>query len=80
MKGLPSPLSNLLACDMKSIRFNPLTRTLSVAAKLTQINIIPNILQVKNLKILFIAILGSSNGNLKSLEFTADWILRNINI
>ena len=80
VKGLPSPLSDLLACNLKSIRFNPPTRTLSVAAKLIQISIIPNILQVKNLEILFIATLGSNNGHLKSLEFTADWILRNINI
>ena len=79
VKGLPSPLSDLLACNLVAIRFDPPSKTLSVAAKFTQITIIPNILQVRNLDISLVAILSSSGG-LQSLDFNADWILRSTNI
>ena len=79
VKGLPSPLSDLLACNLVAIRFDPPSKTLSVAAKYTRITIIPNTLQVRNLDISLVAIL-SSNGGLQSLDFNADWILRSTNI
>ena len=80
VKGLPSPLSDLLACKLKAIRFDPPSKTLAIAAKLAQITIIPTILQIKNLEVSFVAVLGSPNAGLQSLDFSADWILRNINI
>jgi len=79
VKGLPSPLSDLLACNLVAIRFDPPSKTLSVAAKFAQITIIPNILQVRNLDISLVAILSSSGG-LQSLDFNADWILQSTNI
>ena len=79
VKSLPSPLSDLLACNLVAIRFDPPSKTLSVAAKFTQITIIPNILQVRNLDISLVAILSSSGG-LQSLDFNADWILQSTNI
>ena len=80
VKGLPSPLSDLLACNIKTLSFDPPTKKLSVAAKFTKITIIPKIFEVQNLDISLVAILGSSNGGLQSLDFKADWILRNVNI
>ena len=79
VKALPSPLSDLLACNVVVIRFVPHTTTLSVAAKFAQITIIPDILQLKNLDITLVTILSSSGG-LQSLDFNADWNLQSTNI
>ena len=79
VKGLPSPLSDLLACNLVAIRFSPRRKTLSVAAKFAKITIIPKFLQIRNLDISLVAILSSSRG-LQSLDFNADWILRSTNI
>ena len=79
VRALPSPLSDLLACNLVAIRFDPPSKTLSVAATFTQITIIPNVLQVRNLDISLVAILSSSGG-LQSLDFNADWILRSLNL
>ena len=79
VKALPSPLSDLLACNLVAFRFDPPTSTLAVAAKFAQITIIPNVLQVRNLDISLVAILSSSGG-LQSLDFNADWVLRSTNI
>ena len=80
MQKIPSPLSNLLACELRALRIDPTSKTLSLTAKFAKFTIIPNILQIQNLEISFTAILSSTNGGLQSLSFSADWILRNINI
>ena len=80
VKALPSPISDLLASKLEAIRFVPSTKTFSIAASLDQIIIIPDILQVNNLEVSLVAILSSSNGGLQSLDFTADWRLRDIDI
>ena len=79
VKSLPSPLRDLLACDVVTICFKPRTTTLSVTAKFAQITIIPNILLLRNLNISLVAILTSSGG-LQSLDFNADWILHSKSI
>ena len=79
LKKIPSPLSDLLACELRALRIDPKSKTLSLTAKFAQFTIIPNILQIQNLEISFTAILSSTNGGLQSLSFSADWILRNIN-
>ena len=80
VKGLPSPLSDLLACNLKAIHFDPHSKSLAVAGKFAKITIIPTVLQISNLDISFVAILGSPNAGVQSLDFSADWILQNINI
>ena len=80
IKSTPSPISDLLACNLKAIRFDTSSKTLSVAANFAEINIIPNIMLVKNLDVSIVAVLGPSDRGLQSLDFSADWILRNINI
>ena len=80
IKSIPSPISDLLACNLKAIRFDASSKTLSVAANFAEINVIPNIMLVKNLDVSVVAVLGSSDRGLQSLDFSADWILRNINI
>ena len=75
VKALPSPISDLLASELKAIRFDPSTKVISVAASLKQMTIIPDILEVNNLEISLVAILSSSNGGLQSLDFSADWVL-----
>ena len=80
VKALPSPISDLLASDLEAMQFDPTTKTLSVAAKLAQITIIPNIMQVNNLQVSLVTILSSKNGGLQSLDFSADWILGSANI
>ena len=80
VKALPSPISDLLASELEAIRFDTTTKTFSVAASLDQITIIPDILQVNNLEVSLVAILSSSNGGLQSIDFSADWRLRNIEI
>ena len=80
VKELPSPISDLLASKLEAIRFDPTTKMFSIAARLDQITIIPDILQVNNLEVSLVAILSSSNGGLQSLDFSADWRLRGIDI
>ena len=80
VKSLPSPISDLLASELKAIQFDTTTKTFSVAASLDQITIIPDILQVNNLEVSLVAILSSSNGGLQSIDFSADWRLRDIDI
>ena len=80
VKALPSPISDLLASELKAIRFDTTTKTFSLVASLDQITIIPDILQVSNLEVSLVAILSSNNGGLQSIDFSADWRLRNIEI
>ena len=75
VKALPSAISDLLASILVAMQFDPTTNTLSVAAKLAQITIIPKIMQVNNIQVSFVTILSSSSGGLQSLDFSADWIL-----
>ena len=78
--SLPSPISDLLASRLTAIRFDKTTITLTVAGSVAQINVIPNIMLVRNLDISVVARLGSKNRGLEALAFSGDWVLRNINI
>ena len=80
IKKLPSPISDLLGSELKAMRFDTSTKVFSVAAYIKQITIIPDILEVKNLEISLVAVLGSTNGGLQSLYFSADWVLRSTSI
>ena len=80
VKGLPSPISDLLSGKLEAIRYDQTASKLSVAAHFPQITIIPKILTVQNLNISVIAQLGSTNRGVDSLEFSGDWVLRSINI
>ena len=75
VRALPSPMSDLLASNLDAMQFDPTTKTLSVAAKLAEITIIPKIMKVKYLQISLVTILSSNNGGLQSLDFRANWIL-----
>ena len=77
---LPSPIGDLRTATLQAMDFDVPTKTLSAAASLDQLTIIPNKMVVTNLHVSFIAILSSSNGGLESLDFTADWILGPYNI
>ena len=80
IKKLPSPISDLLGSELKAMRFDPSTKVFSVAAYIEQITIIPDILEVKNLEISLVAVLGSTNGGLQSLYFSGNWVLRSTSI
>ena len=80
VKALPSPISDLLTCKLEAIRYDQTASKLSVAATFPLITIIPKILTVKKLNISVVAQLGSANRGVESLEFSGDWVLRNINI
>ena len=80
VKALPSPISDLLTCKLEAIRYDQTASKLSVAATFPKITIIPKILTVKKLNISVVAELGSANRGVESLEFSGDWVLRNINI
>ena len=80
VKSLPSPTSDPLAGKLKAIHFVQATKILSVEANFGKINIIPDIMLVQNLDISVILRLGSVNKGLESLHFSADWVLRHINI
>ena len=80
IKKLPSPICDLLGSELKAMSFNTSSKVFSVASLLRQINIIPNILEVKNVEISLVAVLGSTNGGLQSLKFSADWVLRSTSI
>ena len=80
MKALPSPLDDILSSRLLAMDFDATTKILSVAASLNKLTIIPNTLEVANIKVKFVAILSSTKGVLQSLDFTADWVLENIQI
>ena len=75
VRDLPSPISDLLSTSIQALDFDATTKTLSVAASLDQLIIIPQIMEVKDLEVEFVAILSSNNGGLQSLDFSADWVL-----
>ena len=75
VRDLPSPISDLLSTSIQALDFDATTKTLSVAASLDQLTIIPQIMEVKDLEVEFVAILSSNNGGLQSLDFSADWVL-----
>ena len=75
VRDLPSPISDLLSTSLQALDFDATTKTLSVAASLDQLIIIPQIMKVKDLEVEFVAILSSNNGGLQSLDFSADWVL-----
>ena len=80
MKALPSPLSDLLASELVMFRFYPSIKQISLSAKLKFITIIPKILQAKNLQLsLTLNLVGAKKG-IKSLDFSADWLLHGISI
>ena len=78
--ALPSPISDLLSTTCETMTFLPETSTLTVAAKLDQLTIIPNIMEVNNLQVDFVTVLKSTNGGLRTLAFTADWVLHETSI
>ena len=80
IRALPAPLSNLLSCSLQAMDFDASSKTLSVAATLGHLPIVPNKMEVNNLHIALVAVLSSSGGGLQSLEFSADWVLGNVNI
>ena len=80
IKKLPSPICDLLGSELKSMWFNTSTKVFSVASYIRQINIIPNILEVKNVEISLVVVLGSTNGGLQSLKFSGNWVLRSTSI
>ena len=75
VRALPSPMSDLLSTSVQAFNFDATTKILSVAATLDQLTIIPQIMEVKDLEVEFVAILSSNNGGLQSLDFNADWVL-----
>ena len=75
VRDLPSPISDLLSTSLQALDFDATTKTLSVAASLDQLIIIPQIMEVKDLEVEFVTILSSNNGGLQSLDFSADWVL-----
>ena len=77
---LPPPMSDLRTTSLQAMDFDVTTKTLSVAASLDQLTIIPDKMEVINLEVSFVAILSSSNGGLTSLDFSANWVLGNINL
>ena len=80
IKSLPSPISDLLSSRLIAMEFDATTKTLSVAASLDKLTIIPEVMEVNNIEVQFVAILSSINGSLQSLDFSADWVLRNVHI
>ena len=80
IKSLPSPISDLLSSRLIAMEFDATTKTLSVAASLDKLTIIPKVMEVNNIEVQFVAILSSINGSLQSLDFSADWVLRNVHI
>ena len=80
MKALPSPLDDILSSRLLAMDFDAATKSLSVAAKLNKLTIIPKILEVTDIKVKFVAILSSTKGGLKSLDFSANWVLGNVQI
>ena len=80
MKGLPSPLDDILSSRLLAMDFDATTKTLSVSASLNKLTIIPKILEVTNIEVKLVAILISPKGDLQSLDFTADWVFGNVQI
>ena len=80
IRKLPSPICDLLGSELKSMWFNTATKVFSVSSYIRQINFIPNILEVKNVEISLVVVLGSTNGGLQSLKFSGNWVLRSTSI
>ena len=80
VNALPPPISDLRASALQGIDFDIDTRTLSVAATLDKLTIIPDKMLVTLLQVSFVAILSSKGVDLQTLEFTADWVLGSANI
>ena len=73
-------MSDLLPTRVQAFTFNASTKTLSVAASLSQLIIIPHVMEVKDLEVALVAILNSNSGGLQSLEFSANsyWVLGDV--
>ena len=80
VRALPSPISDLLSCNVRGMDFDATAKTLSVAATLSRLTIIPEMMEVNNLHIALVTILSSNTSGLQSVEFSADWVLRDANI
>ena len=80
VRALPSPMSDLLPASIQAFDFDATTKTLSVAASLDQLIIIPYTMEVKDLEIAVVAMLSSNNGGLQSMEFSANWVLGDVTI
>lgn len=80
VNSLPPPISDLRTTTLEAMDFDVSTKMLSVAASLDQLTIVPNTMEVKDLKISFVAVLSSNNGGLESLDFSANWVLGNVNL
>ena len=80
VNALPSPISDLRTTTLQAMDFDCTTKILTVAASLDQLTIIPEKMVVKSLHVSFVAVLDSIQGGLQSLDFSADWVLGNVNI
>ena len=75
VNSLPSPLADLRTATITSIDFDATTKTLSAAATIAKLTIIPGKMEVTDIQASFVAILSSQNGGLQSLDFNANWVL-----
>ena len=77
---LPSPLSDLRTATITAIDFDSTTKTLSAAATVAKLTIIPNKMEVTDIQAMFVAILSSQNGGLQNLDFSANWVIGSTSI
>ena len=72
VKVLPPPISDLLASDLRGIKFDPPTKILSINATFHELNIL-KVLLIKNLQLSVVAKLGKGGG-VQSFSFSGDLI------